>query len=180
MPQSGCVVLVSALMSKLTPWLPGRKRFLLRGNPASFHLNYMLMQEYSGGVNLIRIYECLCDETRLRILHLLTRAPLCVCHFQSILREPQVKISKHLLYLRKHGLVESRQRQNWRIYRLPEKQSYELQRHLQCLQDCVQENPLFRADLKRLKTVAKTAAAIASQCPAPKAASRHRKAGCCS
>ena len=38
------------------------------------------------GMDLIRIYECLCDATRLRILHLLTHGPLCVCHIQEILK----------------------------------------------------------------------------------------------
>ncbi|PYK63832.1 MAG: ArsR family transcriptional regulator, partial [Verrucomicrobia bacterium] len=47
-------------------------------------------------MDLIQIYQCFCDRTRLRILHLLRRSPLCVCHFQDILDEPQVKISKHL------------------------------------------------------------------------------------
>ncbi len=51
-------------------------------------------------MDLIQIYQCLCDPTRLRILHLLTQTPLCVCHFQEILGEPQVKVSKHLSYLR--------------------------------------------------------------------------------
>jgi ArsR family transcriptional regulator len=40
-------------------------------------------------MKLVQIYRCFCDETRLRMLHLLTRGPLCVCHFQDILREPQ-------------------------------------------------------------------------------------------
>jgi ArsR family transcriptional regulator, arsenate/arsenite/antimonite-responsive transcriptional repressor len=118
-------------------------------------------------VKLVQIYECLCDETRLRILHLLTHTPLCVCHFQTVLKQPQVKISKHLLYLKKHGLVESRQHQNWRAYKLPEKQSYELRRHLQCLQDCIHENKLFREDLRRLKAVTAEASAIVSQCCEP-------------
>jgi ArsR family transcriptional regulator len=56
-------------------------------------------------MDLVQIYECLCDQTRLRILHLLSQTPLCVCHFQEILEEPQVKISKHLAYLRNRGLV---------------------------------------------------------------------------
>jgi ArsR family transcriptional regulator len=130
-------------------------------------------------MNLIHIYECLCDETRLRMLHLLAHTPLCVCHFQSVLQEPQVKISKHLLYLREHSLVESRQHQNWRIYQLPGKQSYELKRHLQCLQDCIQENKLFREDLKRLKAVKKEASAIWSECCIPESTSRKAKASCC-
>jgi DNA-binding transcriptional ArsR family regulator len=49
-------------------------------------------------MDLIQIYQCFCDRTRLRILHLLTKSSLCVCHFQDILGEPQVKISKHLAY----------------------------------------------------------------------------------
>lgn len=36
-------------------------------------------------MELVQIYECLCDRTRLRILHLLGRGPLCVCHFQEVL-----------------------------------------------------------------------------------------------
>lgn len=115
-------------------------------------------------MDLIRIYECLCDETRLRLLNLLARGPLCVCHFQSVLREPQVKISKHLNYLKARGLVESRQHANWRVYSLPDRRSYELERHLKCLQDCVQENDLFREDLRRLKGVTAEAAAIAEEC----------------
>ena len=41
-------------------------------------------------MNLVQMYRCLCDETRLRILHLLKQGPLCVCHFQDILQLPQV------------------------------------------------------------------------------------------
>jgi ArsR family transcriptional regulator len=113
-----------------------------------FRLTYIPLQEYSVRVKLIHIYECLCDETRLRILHLLTRGPLCVCHLQAILREPQVKVSKHLTYLRKRGLVECRRNQNWMIYQLPVKRPPELEAQLKCLQDCAGEQPRFAADLK--------------------------------
>ena len=98
---------------------------------------------------LIQIYECLCDPTRLRILHLLQRGELCVCHFQEILDEPQVKISKHLAYLRERGLVESHKEANWVIYRLPAKPSRELTANLACLQDCAAEDPVFRRDAER-------------------------------
>ena len=129
-------------------------------------------------MKLIRIYECLCDETRLRILHLLTQTPLCVCHFQTVLQETQVKISKHLGYLKTHGLVETSHHQNWRIYQLPQKQSYELQRHLQCLQDCIRENNLFREDLRRLKAVSKEASEIVNQCCSKRATARSKSACC--
>ena len=130
-------------------------------------------------MSLIAIYQCLCDETRLRILHLLTYSPLCVCHFQTVLKESQVNISKHLRYLKSHGLVEAKQHRNWRIYQLPEKQSYELRRHLQCLQDCVQENKLFREDLKRLNGVSAAASLIVEDCCAPAGSTSRAKFNCC-
>jgi ArsR family transcriptional regulator len=105
-------------------------------------------------MELVQIYECLCDRTRLRILHLLAQGPLCVCHFQSVLREPQVKISKHLAYLRTRGLVTVTRRGNWMVYSLPEKPARELAANLACLQDCATEEPAFRLDRARLKKLA--------------------------
>ena len=102
-------------------------------------------------MKLIRIYECLCDETRLRIVNLLTRGPLCVCHLQELLGEPQVKISKHLAYLKGKGMVQARRHQNWMIYALPSPASPELEANLKCLQDCAQTEPVFRRDLAKLK-----------------------------
>jgi ArsR family transcriptional regulator len=102
-------------------------------------------------VKLVEIYRCLCDETRLRILHLLQQGPLCVCHFQSILDTPQVAVSKHLAYLRGRGLVAAQRHEQWMIYHLPEPRPRELDLQLACLQDCVRTHPVFRTDLKRLK-----------------------------
>lgn len=104
-------------------------------------------------MELVKIYECLCDRTRLRILNLLGEGPLCVCHLQEVLREPQVKISKHLAYLRKHGLVEVRREANWRVYSLPAKASRALTANLACLQDCATEDPVFARERNRLKKI---------------------------
>src|SRR5439155_6920999 len=104
-------------------------------------------------MELVQIYQCLCDATRLRILHLLTKTPLCVCHFQEILDEPQVKISKHLAYLRERGMVVAEREQNWMIYSLPKKRDAELAVNLKCLQDCVQSDAAFRRDLRKLEKV---------------------------
>jgi ArsR family transcriptional regulator len=101
-------------------------------------------------MDLIQIYQCFCDKTRLRLLHLLSQTPLCVCHFQEILGEPQVKISKHLAYLRAREIVTAKRRGNWMIYSLPVKRDAELVANLKCLQDCVQTDPIFKGDLKRL------------------------------
>lgn len=105
-------------------------------------------------MKLVEIYSCLCDETRLRILHLLAQGPLCVCHFQSILKLPQVAISKHLAYLRRRNLVMATRHEQWMIYRLPKTRPKELHLQLRCLQDCVLSDPLYREDLQRLKQLA--------------------------
>lgn len=124
-------------------------------------------------MGLIQIYQCLCDETRLRILHLLQGGELCVCHIQEILGEPQVKISKHLGYLRTHGLVESRREANWMIYQLPAKPSRELKANLACLQDCVSESPVFCRDAeRRRKLAAKITADSPVCCPPAKSKSK--------
>ncbi len=106
-------------------------------------------------MDLVNIYQCLCDKTRLRILHLLSKSPLCVCHFQDILGEPQVKISKHLAYLRSKGMVATERDRTWIIYSLPPRPAAELERNLKCLQDCVQTDPLFKRDLRKLKQLRK-------------------------
>ena len=104
-------------------------------------------------MKLVQIYRCLCDETRLRLLHLLLQGPLCVCHFQTVLGEPQVKISKHLGYLKARGLVVAERRGNWMIYALPPERMRPpgLKANLACLQDCVGEAAVFKRDLARLR-----------------------------
>lgn len=124
-------------------------------------------------MELIKIYECLCDRTRLRILHLLGQGPLCVCHFQEILGEPQVKVSKHLGYLRSRGLVTCAREANWMIYALPARPSRELAANLGCLQDYAREDPIFRRDLARLKKLAPKLAK-SSPCGCETAVTKHR------
>jgi ArsR family transcriptional regulator len=106
-------------------------------------------------MDLVQIYQCFCDRTRLRILHLLAQSPLCVCHFQSILDEPQVKISKHLAYLRDRGMVEVERDKNWMIYSLPSRRASELEANLKCLQDCSRSDRIFTRDLRKLGALQK-------------------------
>ena len=120
-------------------------------------------------MSLIQIYQCFCDPTRLRILHLLQEGELCVCHFQEILGEPQVKVSKHLAYLRTRGLVEARKEANWMFYRLPAKPSRELNANLACLQDCIREDAVFRRDAEKRSQPKAKFSANSPSCCAPKA-----------
>lgn len=124
-------------------------------------MNHIPPWEYPRPVELVEIYSCLCDLTRLRLLHALGLGPLCVCHFQAVLREPQVKISKHLAYLRSRGLVTCRREGAWKVYALPERPSRELRANLACLQDCAREYAVFRADRARLAKLAPAGAAAA-------------------
>jgi len=121
-------------------------------------------------MDLIRICQCLCDRTRLRLLNLLLHGPLCVCHFQKVLGEPQVKVSKHLAYLKSHGLVDATREANWRVYRLVAKPTPALKANLACLQDCATEDKIFQRDTARLnKLRAKLGAGRPLCCAKPEA-----------
>ncbi|MBK9991511.1 MAG: winged helix-turn-helix transcriptional regulator [Verrucomicrobia bacterium] len=123
-------------------------------------------------MDLVRIYECLCDSTRLRILALLGGGPLCVCHIQDILGESQVKISKHLAYLKTRGLVESSREGNWMMYSIAAKPSPELKANLACLQDCSREDPVFKRDSTKLTKLRTRLAKPACPCAIRTAAKR--------
>jgi ArsR family transcriptional regulator, arsenate/arsenite/antimonite-responsive transcriptional repressor len=65
-----------------------------------------------------RLFQALGDATRLRILGLLLTGEICVCHIHESLRISQPKASRHLAYLRRAGLVETRRQGLWVYYRL--------------------------------------------------------------
>lgn len=133
-------------------------------------------------MKLVQIYQCLCDETRLRLLHLLLQGPLCVCHFQTVLVEPQVKISKHLGYLKARGLVVAERRGNWMIYALPPERERppELKANLACLQDCAAESAVFGRDLARLRKLDLACTPIAAAGAVATGAKKGgRGKGCC-
>jgi ArsR family transcriptional regulator len=64
------------------------------------------------------LFKALADRTRLRILGLLLDGEICVCHIHESLGVPQPKTSRHLAYLRRAGLVETRKEGQWVHYRL--------------------------------------------------------------
>jgi ArsR family transcriptional regulator len=63
-------------------------------------------------------FKALADETRLRILALLSNGEMCVCDLMAILNLPQSTVSRHLAYLRNAGWVEDRRQGVWMYYRL--------------------------------------------------------------
>ena len=64
------------------------------------------------------LFRALADATRLRILGLLLTGEVCVCNIHESLKIPQPKASRHLAYLRRSGLVETRREGLWIHYRL--------------------------------------------------------------
>src|SRR6266540_2653790 len=69
-------------------------------------------------VQMESLFKALADATRLRILGLLLAGEVCVCDIHESLKIPQPKASRHLAYLRKAGLVETRRDGLWVHYRM--------------------------------------------------------------
>jgi ArsR family transcriptional regulator len=66
------------------------------------------------------VFQALGDRTRLRILGLLLTGEVCVCHIYESLGVSQPKASRHLAYLRRAGIVQTRRQGLWIYYRLAE------------------------------------------------------------
>lgn len=65
-------------------------------------------------------FRALADRTRLRLLNLMGADEVCVCFFVEILKTNQPKISRHLAYLRRAGIVDARREGQWMHYRIVE------------------------------------------------------------
>jgi ArsR family transcriptional regulator len=67
-----------------------------------------------------QFFRTLADRTRLRIVNLLARGPLCVCDIQYVIEQPQSSVSRHLGHLRTSGLVRDRRDGMRTFYELTE------------------------------------------------------------
>ena len=65
-------------------------------------------------------FKALADRTRLRLIQMLGDEELCVCDCVEVLKTNQPKVSRHLAYLRRAGLVSARRDGKWTYYRLVE------------------------------------------------------------
>jgi ArsR family transcriptional regulator len=66
------------------------------------------------------LFKALADTTRLRLINLIGNDEVCVCFFVEVLKMHQPKISRHLAYLRRAGVVAARREGKWIHYRLVE------------------------------------------------------------
>jgi ArsR family transcriptional regulator, arsenate/arsenite/antimonite-responsive transcriptional repressor len=64
------------------------------------------------------LFRALADRTRLRLLNLMAAGEVCVCFFVEVLGTNQPKISRHLAYLRRAGVVAARREGKWMHYRV--------------------------------------------------------------
>ncbi|MGA7830929.1 MAG: metalloregulator ArsR/SmtB family transcription factor [Terracidiphilus sp.] len=76
------------------------------------------MAANSSPFNMELFFQALGDMTRLRLLNLMGDQEICVCYFVEILQQGQPKISRHLAYLRRAGIVASRREGKWMHYRI--------------------------------------------------------------
>lgn len=72
------------------------------------------------GFDMELFFAALADRTRLRLINLMALDEICVCFFVAVIGASQPKISRHLAYLRKAGLVNARRDGKWIHYSLAE------------------------------------------------------------
>ena len=97
------------------------------------------------------LFRAFADRTRLRILHLLrSGGEVCVCDLQSVLRVPQAKVSRHLAYLRRAGLVRARKQGLWSYYALSPARDAVHRKLLECLATCFNDSPEIARDAARM------------------------------
>ncbi|HUY82850.1 MAG TPA: metalloregulator ArsR/SmtB family transcription factor [Acidobacteriaceae bacterium] len=109
------------------------------------------MQVPSKPFDLARLFAALADPTRLRLLSLMSGREVCVCYFVAILDQPQPKISRHLAYLRRAGIVSSRRQGKWMHYRVCWPQDHTAVFILRAVFASLAERPEMRADLAQLE-----------------------------
>jgi ArsR family transcriptional regulator, arsenate/arsenite/antimonite-responsive transcriptional repressor len=97
-----------------------------------------------------RLFKALGDETRLRIVALLSHGELCVCHLQEALGLSQPAVSRHLGVLRAAGVVADRRGGKWVYYRLLRQASEECERHLRGVVRSFAKRDVLRRDVERL------------------------------
>lgn len=97
------------------------------------------------------LFRAFSDRTRLRILHLVRREEVCVCDLQRVLGVPQPKVSRHLAYLRRAGLVRARKEGLWSYYTLAPARHPVHRKLLECLTTCFAHVPELARDDERLK-----------------------------
>ncbi|MGB0064203.1 MAG: metalloregulator ArsR/SmtB family transcription factor [Terracidiphilus sp.] len=100
---------------------------------------------------LAPLFAALADRTRLRLLNLMNGREVCVCYFVEILEQSQPKISRHLAYLRRAGIVAARREGKWMHYRIVAPRHPGAAQILDQTLSALREDGVMQADLTRLR-----------------------------
>jgi len=95
-------------------------------------------------------FRALADRTRLRLLNLMRTDEVCVCFFVEILKTNQPKISRHLAYLRRAGIVDARREGQWMHYRVVEPADQEVAQLLKDVMSWLASDQEMQRDRERL------------------------------
>jgi ArsR family transcriptional regulator len=98
-------------------------------------------------------FRALADLTRLRIINLIGDHEVCVCFFVEILKTNQPKISRHLAYLRRAGIVAARREGIWMHYRISTPEDENAARVLVNVRDWLAKDPAMQQDRRRLDKI---------------------------
>src|SRR6266446_6467852 len=100
-----------------------------------------------------RLFKALGDDTRLRIVALLSHGELCVCHVQEALGLTQPNASRQLGVLKNAGVVESRREGTWTYYKLTRQADGHRSRQLEALVRSFASRDTLKKDIERLVKV---------------------------
>lgn len=99
------------------------------------------------------LFKAVADKTRLRLINLMGDDEVCVCYFVEILKTHQPKISRHLAYLRRAGVVSARREGKWMHYRVVEPPDEHSARVFREVRAWLKEEPEMQRDRTRLMKV---------------------------
>lgn len=99
------------------------------------------------------LFAALADKTRLRLLNLMREDEVCVCFFSEVLNESQPKVSRHLAYLRKAGLVEARREGKWMHYSIVEPENAVANELMRNTLEWLGEQDKMKSEYERLAEV---------------------------
>jgi len=106
-------------------------------------------KENSGAL----LFKALADRTRLRLINLMGDDEVCVCFFVEVLKINQPKISRHLAYLKRAGVVEARRDGKWIHYRIAEPPDTHAARIVREVRAWLESDPAMQNDRSRLATI---------------------------
>ena len=99
------------------------------------------------------LFKALADQTRLRLINLIGDDEVCVCFFVEVLKINQPKISRHLAYLRRAGVVSARRDGKWIHYRLVEPPEPHAANIFREVRAALPNDPAMKSERARLEKI---------------------------